>query len=315
MVSIPDLKGHERNTLYIIGNGFDLFHGLKTHYIDFRNWLISNRYDDFVYTMESIFPAFKENEFLLWKDFEKALGIFNPVRIHYDFFQGLDYGWYNEKTQKKSLERIKPYLDKIPEYLREWIKSISIDGIKPMLKISSKSLYLSFNYTLLLEKVYLIPPYRIIHIHECINSKKELVTGHSVSYKNDFHDNNVNAEESVQLITEAINGLKKPVNEIITNNRLFFDSLGMITHVVVFGHSLSEIDRLYFTEVVYHVKDNTKWYFVVHDDAAKANYINIVYQYNDLLKRTIGYSKYKHKMEIEKCSYIATSNLKSQDFI
>ena len=32
---IPELKGQGKNTLFIIGNGFDRFHGLKTIYQNF----------------------------------------------------------------------------------------------------------------------------------------------------------------------------------------------------------------------------------------------------------------------------------------
>ena len=36
------------NRLVIIGNGFDLAHGLKTRYEDFINWYWDKRVDDFV---------------------------------------------------------------------------------------------------------------------------------------------------------------------------------------------------------------------------------------------------------------------------
>ena len=34
-----DLKGFEKEILYIIGNGFDLYHGIPTSYKDFYCWL------------------------------------------------------------------------------------------------------------------------------------------------------------------------------------------------------------------------------------------------------------------------------------
>ena len=45
-VDLPDFKGQEKNMLYFVGNGFDLFHDLKTRYIDFHDWLIKYHYDE-----------------------------------------------------------------------------------------------------------------------------------------------------------------------------------------------------------------------------------------------------------------------------
>ena len=42
-----------RNTLYIIGNGFDLAHGMKTLYTDFKKFLYNNSdYKDLVAKLE-----------------------------------------------------------------------------------------------------------------------------------------------------------------------------------------------------------------------------------------------------------------------
>lgn len=41
-----DLCDFEENTLFIIGNGFDAAHGIKSSYWDFHNWLYIHRYSD-----------------------------------------------------------------------------------------------------------------------------------------------------------------------------------------------------------------------------------------------------------------------------
>lgn len=309
MLEFNDLKGHERNTLYIIGNGFDLFHDLNTRYSDFHDWLIQYGHDDFVSAMEQIFPCLKDGKPLLWTDFEKALGVFDPVKIHRDFFQGRDDGWFNKNIQNSVVDRIKPYINKIPKLLREWVDSIPLDNVQRLLNLSDKSLYLSFNYTLLLEKVYLIPPQRVLHIHESISGDKPLVTGHTVTYHKAFNDKSVNVEESVERITDALNNLRKPVIELIKENHCFFDSLENITHVVVFGHSLSEIDRLYFTEVWHHVHDDAIWFFVGRDENSMKYYKELVLQYDEILKKTVDGSKYHHKMKPSNCCFFSTINV------
>ena len=42
------------NRLVIIGNGFDIAHGLKTSYVDFINWYWEQRVDGFVGNISKI---------------------------------------------------------------------------------------------------------------------------------------------------------------------------------------------------------------------------------------------------------------------
>lgn len=304
-VLLPDFKGQEKNTLYFIGNGFDLFHDLKTRYSDFYDWLIKYHYNDFVEVMERLFPTLQNGDYLLWKDFEEALACADLLNVHNDFFQGNDDGWFNLDVQNRVTERIKYHLDKIPYLIREWIKSIKISGVPQLLDLSTESLYLSFNYTLLLENIYFIPSDHILHIHNSIEVEEPLITGHKSGYDKDgVTTNNINVEKSTQNIAVELNSLRKPVDTIINRNRSFFDSLSNISNIVVFGHSISEIDRLYFTEVFYHVKDDAKWYFVVIDEEAKKEIEALIIGYNDLSKRQIGGGRYIDKKKIDNCSYI-----------
>ena len=304
-VSLPDLKGREKETLYFIGNGFDLYHGLKTRYSDFRDWLIKYNYTDFVSAMEMLFPSLQDGEYLLWKDFERALENANLMKAHQDFFQGIDNEWYDIEVQKRAVNRIKKYISKISDLLREWLMSTPIDNIPQKLDLSTESLYLSFNYTLLLEKVYYIPVEHILHIHNKIQEKEPLIFGHASGYDEDgITTKYINIEKSTQQIAIELNRLRKPVYNIIERNRLFFDSLGNISQIVVFGHSLSYIDRLYFTEVFHHVKDNAKWYFVVIDENAKNNIEKLVREYNESIRKQIGGYRYKAKMLLNNCEYL-----------
>ena len=50
-----DDKEITKDSLVIIGNGFDLAHGLKTGYSDFREWLLQHDQSGFVQSMERIF--------------------------------------------------------------------------------------------------------------------------------------------------------------------------------------------------------------------------------------------------------------------
>lgn len=303
-VALPNFRGEEKNTLYIIGNGFDLFHDLKTSFVHFRSWLLKNKYTDFIDILEAAFPSLKNSE-LLWNGFEMALGETEPIKIHQILFQGEDDGCYDEEIQKRVHNRIKPFLDNIPNRLREWIGTVKLDGVKRKVPLSKDSKYLSFNYTLLLEDVYWITSGdNLLHIHGSLGDKTPLTTGHNCSFSEQESSDNVNEEKSCQLISKDLNNLKKPVRDIIRNNIKFFDNLDEIMNIVVFGLSLSEIDRLYLTEVFHHVHDNSQWYFVCYDEETKIRYQQIVHGYNDALKQYFGSKSYCKKMLLDNCKFI-----------
>jgi len=67
--------------LFIIGNGFDLAHGMATRYGDFNRWLIKNERYDVIQELQSAYPAKMGNDFLLWSDFEAALGQYDIEKV------------------------------------------------------------------------------------------------------------------------------------------------------------------------------------------------------------------------------------------
>lgn len=306
---LPILQGQEEQTLFIIGNGIDLYHNLKSSYCDFHRWLMQYRYGDFVEYMETMFPTLKDGKPLLWQDFEEALGKGEPLKIHNDFFQGVDDGNYDEDIQDRVVERIKPTLDKIPKLLREWANTLPVADVqyrkelKPT--INYRSLYLSFNYTMLLERVYGIPAERVLHVHHSLDDGKKLIIGHRFYYsEDDIFDANYNKEVSVIKIVKELNALNKPVESIINEHKSFFDKLGDIKNVIVFGFSISSIDRLYFEEVLHRVHDNAHWFFICKTTEVKQHYEGLVDYYNKSFQTAIGNEKYRQKMTKEHCQYI-----------
>jgi len=300
--------------LFIIGNGFDLYHDIKSSYADFYEWLIKHNSSDFVKDMESMFPTLKDGKPLLWQDFEEAIGRGNPLKIHQDFFHGMDDGLFDKEIQNRVLKHIKPTLEEIPILLKEWAKSLleNVKEIRPipgLIEVGWGSLFLTFNYTMLLENVYLVPEEQILHIHNSIEQEKPIITGHRQPISEDQEDSSsVNVEYSAKHIAKALNGLYKPVEFIIKEHRDFFDSLSNITNVIVFGFSISSIDRDYFNEVFHHVHDNAKWFFISKDEENREFHMKLVDGYNDFLKKEIGGSRYYRKMKQENCQYVIADN-------
>ncbi len=74
----PELDNDLSSNLYIIGNGFDIMHGLSTKYEDFRKWLVTNGDEQLVKLMNLLFPYAPDNDDnngnWFWSDIENYLG-------------------------------------------------------------------------------------------------------------------------------------------------------------------------------------------------------------------------------------------------
>lgn len=237
--------------LYIIGNGFDLAHGIASSYDDFRLYL-EKVYEDVVKSEEDDDFDLSHGGLVLyemisnldsdtrWSDFETNLG-------------KLDYSEFEEGLgETDSYERESLYSD-LGEYLHEaltslfndWARSIDITKVKPKFQLDKKGIYLTFNYTMTLEKVYGIPPSNILHIHGSV-SKGNCIIGHvedNVSFKR--------YGPSEKLVREIHRKLRKEVEAIQYQNRFFFNAMQnkAFEDVFVLGHSLSKADDYYFEKL------------------------------------------------------------------
>lgn len=160
--------------LIILGNGFDLAHGLQTKYSDFRDYIWNNNREFYEQLTKYIF----EDD--LWNDFENALGSFDDGEIKEmskAAYLNYDDNYYNyDRAISDELE----FSTKISEYLLEWVKSIDIKT-KPAVSrkiINNDNIFINFNYTDTLEKVYDIVNNNILYIHGRALSNERLIIGH-----------------------------------------------------------------------------------------------------------------------------------------
>lgn len=66
--------------LYVIGNGFDIFTGLRTRYLDFRWWLENN----YIFVYEAL-TAIYDADGEWWNEFESQLGKLNIEKYIADY--------------------------------------------------------------------------------------------------------------------------------------------------------------------------------------------------------------------------------------
>lgn len=249
---------NDKDTLFVIGNGFDLFHGLSTKYNHFYLWLKNNGYTEFTENMSKVFYELNDDT-NMWADFERSLS-----KVDIDLLHEIYIDLYPNAEKDVVVNTIEPTIRLIPEMLRKWIGSISLDNVKPQIPISKEAHFLNFNYTMTLETVYDVPHNRVCHIHNSLDSNQNLIVGCDKAPV-DFNilDKKETDMTQTKVRHEAIITLERVIKDTkgaYDAHKSFFENLRHIKKVIVLGHSLSEIDRFYFKKLLTIVPNETKWF-------------------------------------------------------
>lgn len=173
-------------TLYILGNGFDVYHGLKTRYADFHKF-VSDHHADLETSLENYFN-FQVDKDYLWKNFESDLCEFDH-KVFFDDLNHLDIMDDSFKpSQCFSLEdnitqQSEELVENLKTALLNWIETVEYpeaDQIQTLLlQFEPKSLFMSFNYTDTLEEFYQVPKNNILYLHNNANDYSgDLIFGH-----------------------------------------------------------------------------------------------------------------------------------------
>ena len=266
-----------RRKLYIIGNGFDLHHGLKTRYADFCQYVKEN--DCELYEFIERYVNAKLDEDGLWNDFEKSLGTFD----HGAFYSDYDYTDPSSDSFKLSemfgvedelTEKAEMMIEKMSQALYDWLNELDYsDNEYKILLLDTNARYLTFNYTATLNRLYYIPDENILHIHYSVATHgSNLIFGHGniieeVSLLDDEGNGNYpsssysNAECSSKMLLAHF---YKDTQDIIRKNVKFFDILRDIDEIIVLGHSVNDIDLPYF-EYLNKIAHKAKWTISYYD--------------------------------------------------
>lgn len=274
------------DTLYIIGNGFDLHHGLQTSYANFR--------DTYVHKSERLWKAMstiygnKLNDELWWSDFENMLGETD--------YEHLIKSYNGEALGASKVENLLKNM--LPPLFENWIRSLN-SNIKESnsLRINPEAQFFTFNYSLLLEQTYRVKDENIWHIHNSIKDNDNIIVGHDsdegtllkllqsynrshpeVHIRPDIHD----------LINQGIAKGAKKVKDRIELNKDKFHNYNHIKHFIVMGFSFNDIDLPYIKRIIEVNQDiaNADWELYWHskgkDEAMKCKLIGLGVNANNI---------------------------------
>lgn len=273
-----------KSRLYIIGNGFDIHHGIRSKYSNFRDY-VQNQDNDLYEMLEKYFDTDE-----LWSDFEETLAHIDTDTITQDATDFLvSYGadnWsdaYHHDYQHEIQQALDLVTVKLRTHFTNWILELEIPD-SPNANIKTGSIFINFNYTDTLECAYGISPKKIFYIHnKAIDNDSVLILGHSRDFgdddsfsKNNDEDTDTRVAQGNDLLDNYFKETYKDTETIIRENISFFNSLKSINEVFVLGHSISPVDIKYFQLIKEKISKNTDWTISYYQDAEKQDKAQIL---------------------------------------
>lgn len=264
--------------LYVLGNGFDLAHHLKTSYHDFRDWMLHNNLVNAFMLMDFLHDGRRN---MLWSIFEKALGEMDLDLIKKANIGNL-YIYYD--IDRNCLFPVIADIDvftNLGRYFSHWANEVNetLKSIEPIFKFKDRSLFITFNYTDTLEMVYHVPERMVQHINGRASSEEKVVIGHNrnvdCSVVFSGHPNNIMEENEYYQNLYNYSQLKKNgFRQVYNMTESFKKGLLEVKDIHVIGHSFEDVDYDYFISIKDLLPADVMWNLFYHtdDDKLKMNH-------------------------------------------
>lgn len=230
--------------MYVIGNGFDLAHDLKTRYPDYKNYIKSHLKNN--QSWEIVLDFYPDN-YEFWSDIE-----YNVCNINKELYFKLKrlYG----SGFLDDLER------QIHDSFENFILGVESEALlmEQHFQLDCNSIFLSFNYTTVLKDIYHVSEKNIVYIHNNISGpalkliyglseNTPCIIGHS-PIKGDYNICNDKEMLCDEEYLDYINSTTKRCEENIKKrrlNKIIKDNFDKITELVFYGFSFSITDKIY----------------------------------------------------------------------
>lgn len=299
--------------LNIIGNGFDLYHGLPSSYYFFGCYLIKNNPEFYAkignmynFTFAEFVGSAIDYEYnlvvedIFWREFEKNLGEVNEYFI-------VDTHDNDLNLENDDPIEIEMNEDRVAEELKQafvhWVKDTldqdenyklilkSMKKATNALKFKYDDYFLVFNYTHTLQKIYNISDEKIHYVHgECLgDDDDELIIGHGndiriqeiegiiydLENNYDYTQSSMNKIEEYRCLSKFLSKLRKDVGICKVSCDSFYKQMSNdITIIKVFGMSLGDVDIPYLKQIRKRWP-NAHWKFSYYSDEDRARVFEI----------------------------------------
>lgn len=267
--------------LFVIGNGFDIKHGLKTNYKIFKNEVAKNdlKLFEIINKAEKVYnernPYNTSNE---WSNFEELLRyidfadynsnyINNPIKLR------------SKNNNSNILNNNNKIIDDINKQFNKWVSKFKLKISGKSKKINNDNYYLSFNYTKVLQKKYNINKKNINQIHLCKSSSRPFIFGMKKIEEDKSFSSNFKGSLN-EIINDTSNIFEKPVDKIIDEGLVNYKNL---KEIYFWGFSLSDVDKPYIEKIFDNNKNTIeKIYLCKHqfDRSDKEHFVEFLKKYN-----------------------------------
>lgn len=274
----PEIPGGQ--ILYIVGNGFDLHHGVQSSYAAFGKYLKqvdARTYDE----LERYFSV--DDDF--WWEFEARLAhldahsLIDDTGVYLASYGADDWSDSGHHDYEYEIRRV---VEAISSTLRrrfgEWVRQLVIPSpvmvTNKLLPLRRAARYLTFNYTDTLQRLYGIPDASVLHIHgAAAREGDQLILGHGWERSPaDYFSHNIDPESDdvrviggYEIVDQYFTETFKPTARVIETHQPFFQSLSGIKEIFIMGHSLSHVDLPYLVEMRRHLGDSEiQWQVSFH---------------------------------------------------
>lgn len=250
----------EESIIVIVGNGFDVGHGLPSRYSDFKEWLHKNDKELFLF-LDNYIDASGD----WWNDFERNLSEINVPKLISETplenshpIPGVPSSFYEPACGRLDSAR-----RDINRSMAKWISTLEKIPVDKKLELPDANLYISFNYTDTLERTYGINENDILYIHGKASRGDNLICGHGKNqfvlendvmqrydlYRSeDFLTPGTYGDSEYQL-TQHISYWQKYI-QLANYYDVLCPAVKDANTIYVYGLSFSEVDRPYIRWIV-----------------------------------------------------------------
>lgn len=235
------MKGISKMNLFIIGNGFDIDHNIKSSYADFKNYLVHLNNSEATTCIEIMEKGHNNSQVDLWSQLEKNLCYLN-----------LDYVIDNNFKYLIPTILLSETFNKL---FKDWVNQLDNDR-KPKKQLqqlinTTNDLFFTFNYTNTLEYIYSVNENNIKYIH-VVKEGESYEFGHKKIEidTSSFHYNfGVSNFFKQQLI--------KDTSSIFQRNSDWFHGLKNyeINSLYFYGFSFADIDLIYIKGILNNIDE------------------------------------------------------------
>lgn len=278
--------------LFIIGNGFDLCHGYKTKYTDFKKYLEQNGSGYPIGSSFQIYDLFSDVDEGTWGDLENELPNidFSSWASWFSSDLNLDledkeFDW--EVARNKSLlEDFREIKEKLSNALSCALNDFILEATenKNHKKCKFKKLFgmvdkfITFNYSYILEDIYSINPNNILHIHGVAKYRSvnqddyffgtlyddaPIIFGHGSNIVPEDDEVENDFFSPYRILNSISNNLRKSYRIERFGN---FVSNCNPLEVEIIGHGFCKVDFPYFKKLNELLNPSSKIIYWLYDD-------------------------------------------------